>query len=223
MSSEPVPIPTGLGLGSPLDLAKELGEDGINQLLEIVCAAYNGLLAKQVIRLGMSEDKITEELYAEIMAVWATSSIVDSIRPIHQKGDWLSAKDGKKPPTIDIVFRDSFERDAFFAFECKLLKEEESRLFWEYVKEGLDRYLQGKYCASGSAGSLIGYVMSGKLTNVVEEVRKRVDVDKILEVMKLSIPLGKFNNHYVSIHSRENSLPKFFVHHLFFSFVPPAV
>lgn len=222
MNTEPIPIPAGPVLGSPLDLAKELGEDGINQLLEIVCAAYSGLQAKKVIRPDMSEDKITEELYTEIMEVWVTSNIIDSIVPIHQKGDWLSGKNGKKPPTIDIVFRDSFERDAFFAFECKLLKEGESRLFWEYVKEGLDRYLQGKYCANGSAGSLIGYVMSGRLTSVVDEVKKRVDVDKILEVMRLGLPLGKFSSHYISVHSRENSLPRFSVHHLFFSFVPPA-
>lgn len=207
-------------VGNPYDLAVKIGEDGITKLLGLVCAAYDTLYKHDIVKSGMSEDEITEELFKEIQIVWRVSSIPQTIVPINQKIDKTNAKDRGRPPTIDFCFRDRWVREAFFGFECKLLAEGNDRLYEEYIKNGLYRFIEGKYCAKGSAGSLIGYVNSGSVDAIVKEVKSRVDKERILKDMALASSISAFQEHYVSIHSRDKGLPQFCVHHLFFRFVP---
>jgi hypothetical protein len=204
--------------GDPSDLAKQLGEDGVSYLLEIVCDAYRSLYQKHIVKQEMSEDDITEELFVEIVFTWSRSSITKSIRPVCQKGDKTLAKPRGKPPTIDFCFRNSWVGEAFFGFECKILVEGDKGLCNEYVENGLCRYLSGAYCAHGSAGSLIGYVKLGNISIIIHDVKARVDTQKMLAAMVLAAPIGRFKEHYVSVHEREMPLPPFRVHHLFFSF-----
>jgi len=205
-------------IGDPYDLAEQIGEDGIAKLLALVCDAYDTLYKHKIVKLGMSEDEITEELFKEIQIVWRVSSIPQTIVPINQKIDKYLAKDKGKPPTIDFCFRDRWVKEAFFGFECKLLAEDDIRLYKEYIENGLYRYLQGKYCAKGSAGSLIGYVNSGNISIVIREVKTRVDKENMLSAMVLARSISAFKEHYISTHLRERGLPSFCVHHLFFRF-----
>lgn len=207
--------------GDIRDLAEQIGEHGITNLLRIVCDAYQSLYEKHKIKQEMSEDEITEELGVEVMFVWSTSSITKSIRPYPQKGDRTFAKPRGRPPTIDFCFRDAYVGERFFGFECKLLTEGDKRLYNEYVENGLCRFLSGKYSAYSSTGSLVGYVKFGNLSKIIQEVKARVNAERILKVMDLASPIGDFKEHYVSVHSREMELPSFLVHHLFFSFAQP--
>ena len=166
----------------------------------------------------MSEDEITEELVKEMNVIWSGSRITKSLVPISQKIDKTLAKNRGRSPTIDICFRDRWEKEVFFGFECKLLEEGDGRLYNEYIVSGLYRYLEGKYCSQGSAGSLIGYVKVGRLDVIIKEVKTRVDKEKILRTMDLAASIDGFKEHYVSTHSRDRGLPHFSVHHLFFLF-----
>jgi hypothetical protein len=210
------PFPSGGALA--FDLAEQIGEQGITNLLRIVCDAYQRLYQKHNIRQEMSEDEITEELLIEVHFVWSKSNITETIRPLPQKGDKTAAKPKGRHPTIDFCFRDVWVSEAFFGFEFKLLAEGDTRLYNEYIKNGLYRYIQGKYSARGSAGSLVGYVKLGNLARIIQDVKARVDNESIWKVMDLAPPIGEFKEHYVSVHSREMSLPLFCVHHLFFFF-----
>lgn len=204
--------------GSAYDLAVRIGQDGITKLLETVCDAYDMLRKHNTIKKEMSEDEITEELFKEILIIWRESSIPMTIVPINQKSDYTFSKDRGKPPTIDFCFRDRYVREAFFGFECKILAEGDSRLYREYIENGLYRYLHGKYCAKGSAGSLIGYINSGSISIVIRDVKMRVNKENILSAMALAHSILAFKEHYISIHTREKRLPSFCVHHLFFRF-----
>jgi hypothetical protein len=215
MSNSPFP---GRSSSRAYDLAEQIGEQGVSSLLEIVCDAYQDLCKKHNIKQAMSEDEITEELFNDVVFAWSNSAITETIRPIHQKIDKTFAKARGRPPTIDFCFRDSWVREAFFGFECKLLAEGNNGLYDDYVRNGLYRYLQGTYCSKGSAGSLVGYVKLGNLATVVRDVKTRVDNERILKAMVLASAIGQFKEHYVSIHSRERALPSFCVHHLFFFF-----
>jgi hypothetical protein len=208
--------------GTVCDLAEQIGEQGVSNLLKIVCDAYQELCGNHNIKQEMSEDEITEELFKEVVLIWSKSSITETIRPINQKIDRTSAKPRGRPPTIDFCFRDKWVSEAFFGFECKLLAEGDTRLYNEYIENGLYRYLRGTYSARGSAGSLVGYVKLGNLATIVQDVKARVDNERILKVMALASSIGRFKEHYVSVHSREMALPSFYVHHLFFSFASPS-
>ncbi|WXG46139.1 MAG: hypothetical protein WED05_05660 [Candidatus Atabeyarchaeum deiterrae] len=209
----------GYRTGSPFDLAKHLGDKGITRLLEIVCEAYTTLYRNRIVKPQMSEDEITEELFKEVNIAWSASSVPPAVVPINQKIDREHAKDRGKPPTIDFCFRDRWEKEAFFGFECKLLAEGNSRSYREYIKQGLYRYIEGRYCANGTVGSLIGYINTGRIAVIVKEIKTRVDKERIVEVMTLASSVSAFREHYVSTHLREKDRSPFRIHHLFFSFV----
>lgn len=204
--------------GSPYDLARQLGENGIAKILEIVCEAYVVLQTKHLVKKGMTEDEITEELVSQTECIWRKSSVLSSIVPMNQKIDRTLAKNRGRPPTIDFCFRHVWVKEAFFGFECKRLAEGNSALSQEYVDNGLCRYLRGEYCSSGSAGSMIGYVTSGSLVAIIRDIKTRVDNERAVNAMTLAFSIGLFKEHYVSTHTRERGLSQFSVHHLFFSF-----
>ncbi len=201
--------------GSPSDLAKEVGSDGIVNILNIVCRAYESLYSGSKVTPTMSEIDITEEFYVKLQCIWRKSSI--SLIPFHEKPDPNTEHLRGKPPTIDFCFRDELIRKSYFGFECKLLKENPTS-YNEYVNEGVNRYLKGKYSANCSVGSMIGYITLGNPTQIVKEVKNRVDEVSDISNMQLSYPINEFREHYESKHTRSVGLSPFFIHHLFFYF-----
>jgi hypothetical protein len=202
--------------GSPEDLAQKLGESGIAKLLEIVCKAYSVLRDNHLVEIRMSEDEITEELVIQIECIWRKSDVPVGVVPMNQKIDRTLSKNRGRPPTIDFCFRHIWIKETFFGFECKILAEGNARLSQEYVDDGLRRYVEGKYCSTGSAGAMVGYIKSGNLAAVIEDVKMRVDKEKLVTCMLQSFSIGMFKEHYASTHAREKGLSQFCVHHLFF-------
>lgn len=79
---------------------------------------------------------------------------------------------------------------SFFVFECKLMDESETKTK-EYTyrsatqsKEadgGLYRFLINKYAANKEFGGMIGFVVKGKINNVIRNVKNRISELKITE------------------------------------------
>lgn len=204
-------------LGDAKDLAQKLGEAGINKLLEVVCCAYQSLRNNNLITAGMSEDEITEELAIQVDVICRQSSMPINIASIPQKIDRKLAKQKGKSPAIDFCFRHTWVKDAYFGFECKILAEANTTLSKEYIKEGVCRYLDGKYCSKGSASSMVGYVKSGNLTVIIQDIIERVNKERIVRLMSKSSTIGIFDEHYLSTHNRLNN-SNFDIQHLFFNF-----
>jgi hypothetical protein len=204
--------------GSPNDLAKQLGESGIAKLLELVGDAYARVSDSNSITIAMNEDEITEEIFKEVICGWRESSVSTSLIPINQKIDRELALNEGRLPSIDFCFRDRFIREVFFGFECKILGEGDSNLSREYINNGLCRYLEGKYCSRGSTGSMIGYVRFGKISLVIQEIKRRVDKESAICAMNLATPLRALGEHYTSVHKRQRGLSEIVIHHLFFDF-----
>lgn len=201
--------------GRPKDLAEELGSDGIRTIIKIICDAYIKLRNSGVVTPDMSEPEITEELYYELLGVWANKT---SLRPIHEKSHGRRETGPGKTPTIDFCFRARFPPNSYFGTECKLLKENDNGRYKDYVAGGVCRYLTGKYSESCSIGSMIGYITSGNTGDIITEVKNRVDKVYNVSKMQKSDPINSFNEHYKSAHNREVDFSIFHIHHLFFSF-----
>jgi len=204
-------------MGSPEDLAKELGPDGITTLLSRICEAYENLYASGKVVCTMSEPEITEELFFELLDVWFDKG-PRSLKPIPEKSHG-KRKNGKKgkTPTIDFCFR-TWDPNSYFGAECKLLKENNSELYKLYVDEGVNRYLSGKYGEKCSVGSMIGYIIIGNTAESINKVKIRVDKLPNISNMKKSDSINGFTNHYKSVHGRKVGNTPFHIHHLFFSF-----
>ena len=204
--------------GCPKDFAKELGYEGIMNLLRIICEAYKNLLAREKINSTAEETAITEELYVEIYKICKSSNV--SLIPIHEKSHERKEEGRGRTPAIDFCFRDDWERDSYFGAECKRLEENNPRLCDLYIKNGICRYLSGKYGEKCSAGSMIGYILMGNTKNVIDEVKIKVNnLPNIFSKMQKAEDVNNwFTEHYTSIHDRETVISPFQIHHLFFSF-----
>ncbi len=200
--------------GAPEDLAQELGAHGIMVLLGIICKAYENLRAYRKVTPQMDEPKITEELFVELQLIWKETDL--TLVPFHEKPDKKRKKRGRAP-TIDFCFRHRWYKNSYFGAECKILEENNNRLYNLYIEEGVYRYLSGKYGENCSAGSMIGYMRIGNGTEIINEVRTRIKKLDSSEMQKAD-SIGKFTQHYKSRHRRKVGRSPFHIHHLFFSF-----
>src|SRR5262249_30986438 len=86
---------------------------------------------------------------------------------------------GKELGRIDIRFIHGSREDVYLAFECKRLNVISSRgrrdsLAGKYVKEGMMRYVEGRYSRNLRTGGMIGYVMDGNAGSAISSVSRVV-------------------------------------------------
>jgi retron-type reverse transcriptase len=138
--------------------------------------------------------------------------------PLHEKSHNRNGKGQGKTPTIDFCFRDRYVRDLYFGAECKLLKENDRKLFDDYVNGGVRRYISGKYGVNCSEGSMIGYITFGNRGKIIGGIKGRVNKASTISNMKKAEPLNGFSDHYKSLHGRTIGCSPFGLHHLLFNF-----
>ena len=128
---------------------------------------------------------------------------------------------GKKAPTIDFCFKDWSTANSYFGAEAKNLYDKNDQTkrkkIKRYVATGIDNYISGKYGSQSSASSVIGYVLSGKVSDIVDELKNEIQkgspVSNLSRAMSISEPQS-FTRHIRTCDNKEITL-----HHLFFSFV----
>ena len=203
----------------PRDLAKQLGYQGVRKLLTLLTDAYRDLYAKRCVCADSSEDSITEEWFVHIVKRWRPENTFGLI-PIPQKEDTGRAKPRGRPPTIDFCFRDEFFPQSYFGVECKLLDQECATHLNNYLdnKEGIGRFLSGKYSAHTGTGSMVGYVRRGDCNVVAKAVAFGVKQLVSNTGFKKSHPLPDFEQLYESEHDRQIGVSPFLCYHLFFAF-----
>lgn len=208
----------------PPDLAKKIGVGGVNEILDVFWKGYQELKydSSFVVNSSSEEDDITQKWYEKILDIWdsrnrATSIALNGLRPIHQYGDnTMKKRKGSKAPTIDFCFKDWSTDNSYFGAEAKNLYESRPDKIKRYVSTGVDNYTTGRYGSQSSESSIIGYVLSGKIPDIVNELR--VEMAKGSPVANLSRSTSA-NPQYKSSHLRTLDNQEIILHHLFFDFV----
>ena len=208
----------------PPDLAKKIGVGGVNEILDVFWKGYQELKCDSsfVVNSSSEEDDITQKWYEKILGIWdsrnrATSIALNGLRPIHQYGDnTMKKRKGSKAPTIDFCFKDWSTDNSYFGAEAKNLYESRPDKIERYVSTGVDNYTTGRYGSQSSESSIIGYVLSGKITDIVNELK--VEIAKGKPVANLARSTG-VNPQYKSSHLRTLDSQEITLHHLFFDFV----
>lgn len=208
----------------PPDLAKKIGVGGVNEILDVFWKGYQELKydSSFVVNSSSEEDDITQKWYEKILDIWdsrnrATSIALNGLRPIHQYGDnTMKKRKGSKAPTIDFCFKDWSTDNSYFGAEAKNLYESRPDKIKRYVSTAVDNYTTGRYGSQSSESSIIGYVLSGKIPDIVNELR--VEMAKGSPVANLSRSTSA-NPQYKSSHLRTLDNQEIILHHLFFDFV----
>lgn len=209
--------------GVPDDLAKRLGPSGVNEILLTLWQGYHDLIADTSVTIteNAEEDDITQEWYGKISQRWssenrATSLRINSIGPVHQYQDSTLRKDRGYKPTIDFCFRDWDTSNSYFGAECKNLYDHKKDKIKRYVETGVNNYTSGRYGSQSSESSIVGYVLSGKISEIVTELVS--EIATVAPVSNLSRELRYSEPQYVSQHKRSTDKSEIKLHHLFFDF-----
>ncbi|KMQ49466.1 hypothetical protein CHISP_3611 [Chitinispirillum alkaliphilum] len=133
------------------------------------------------------EDTITDKLYCALLNAKRRSELPFLIR----REDWeYDIERGKGTGRKDIVFFPSlYEEDIYLAVEAKrlnaIISGSKQSLASEYVKEGMLRFVSGKYASSVKHGVMIAYVLDGEIETVMHKIEK--NIQKHHEELRTSI------------------------------------
>ena len=208
----------------PPDLAKKIGISGINEILSVLWQGYHDLKSDSIVVITEStpEDDITQEWYIKIQRRWdsrnrATCLALNIVVPHHQYGDSTMAKSrGKKVPTIDFCFRDWETKNSYFGAECKNLYKNKPDKIKRYVDTGVMNYVSGRYGSQSSASSVVGYILSGDIPKIVEELKD--EIQNKLPISNLTREMSASEPQYKTCHIRMYDGKKITLHHLLFNF-----
>lgn len=207
----------------PDDLSKRLGPAGVNEILLTLWQGYHDLIADTSITITVNaeEDDITQEWYGKILQRWtnqnrATILRMNSIGPIHQYQDSTLKKDRGYKPTIDFCFRDWDTSNSYFGAECKNLYNHRKEKIKRYVDTGVNNYTSGRYGSQSSESSIVGYVLSGRIPDIITELI--AEIAKVAPINNLSRELRYVDPQYSSQHKRLTDKSEIILHHLLFDF-----
>jgi len=207
----------------PLDLAEKIGVDGVNEILGVFWKGYFELKKDSsfVVNVTSEEDDITQKWYEKILEIWdsrnrTTSIVLNGLHPIHQYADnTMKKKKGVKAPTIDFCFKDWSTSNSYFGAEAKNLYENRADKINRYVSTGVDNYVTGRYGSQSSESSIIGYVLSGKIVDVVTQLKSEIAKGKPRSNLART---PNINPQYSSRHLRLFDNREIVIYHLFFDF-----
>lgn len=208
----------------PTDLAKKIGINGVNEILFILWQGYYDLKSDSgiIITALTQEDEITKEWFGKVQQRWfaqnrATCLLAHKIGPIHQYPDPTKACKRGYKPTIDFCFRDWDTRNSYFGAECKNLYNRKPAKIKRYVQTGVNNYITGRYGAQSSESSIVGYVLSGDIPTIVNELKN--EIQKEQPISNLTREMSFIEPQYRTCHTRSLDGERLTLHHLFFNFV----
>ena len=129
---------------------------------------------------------------------------------VDEKGNQVGRNDLRFYPMFDDKQR------KFFVAECKCLHTKNGPLISEYVKEGMMRFIDGRYSDGLNCGCMIGYVIDGNTEKAFISLKKKISEDKITLKMKqdLACPSRTVSHYKFSADTAHLREKKYFdIHH----------
>ncbi len=204
----------------PVDLAKHLGTGGIAELLSVLWRGYDELHKANCITSDMSENTITQEWALWVQSIWYSENraarIAICLAPATQYEDCTLAKTKGSPPTIDFCFRSWDLNASYFGAECKNLYDHDKAHIERYVSTGVRNYTSGRYGSKSSVSSLVGYILSGKIPEIVDELKN--EMVKTSPRQNITRDMSSIDPQYKSVHLRTWDSRIITIYHLFFDF-----
>ena len=205
----------------PIDLAKHLGVEGINIILNMLWLAYHDLKSEGIIQEKDGENKITQEWGARLTHRWykdnRASRICIRLVPQNQYEDDTMARSKRKSPAIDFCFRAWNSNEGYFGAECKNLYKKRLDKKKRYVETGVNHFVSGYYASKSTVSAMVGYVLSGDIPDVVNCLTPLIG--RTNPIQNLTRDMLVEDPQYKTLHMRTCDGEEIRLHHLFFNFV----
>ena len=208
-------------LGRPLiDIHRECSE----AILQTVDAGWRLAARSPRVHASTGEVEITECLRDGMRSALAERATGWSRRMTVLPGtESRSAVEASRPDgrtDVPIFFSDIREKynehDPHAIIECKRVAGNRAGLCREYVVEGIDRFVTGKYAQNHAVGFMVGYLLSGDAGSAVAAINRHL-ARKRRQSEHLG-PCGVSDSAWArsSSHPREAPAEPIALHHAFF-------
>lgn len=176
---------------------------------------------------SLDEDDITllvkHGIEQEIRKGGTARAFVVFQHPTYDASDVAVGRHAKDSPKIDLVLhRGDSHGDVYLSIEAKILVSTPLRSWRrtkqarEYVRNGMCRFLDGRYARGMRLGVMIGYVRNGAPVDIVKHINKCIKKDALPCVQHIKRRCASRRvspHHYRSVHPRNGA--SFALHHLF--------
>jgi len=111
------------------------------------------------------------------------------------------------------------DENTYYAIECKRLNEGDK--IGVYIKEGIMRFVVGKYSKYMSLAGMVGFVENGNIIEIVNRINERLRENTVIKTKKLLKQLiieQNFNHSYQSGHKRDKNRGEIALYHLMFDY-----
>lgn len=138
--------------------------------LQILHDAWPATKADVRVNCDSHEDAITDILR------WKMAEAKNRMTPIPQmrfEREVQSDRAQQDTPTglIDIMVSYTWKESNYLTMECKRVRSDENSLALAYVRNGVNRFAEGKYSPGHAFGIVVGYVICGDELGCAERVR----------------------------------------------------
>jgi len=216
----------------PYETPPTLGREFIELAPEIVAAILLTLSA------GWQQACSAADVNADAGEVLMTERLRDGMRGALKNSPWklivlpgtesrskssVMLPDGRTdiPLMMIEVFLRTQEHDPHAIIECKRIAGSDTHLCREYIVEGVDRFVSGKYGENHAVGFMIGYVLSGTPTAAAAGVNAYLSrVSRTSDHLVLSTIIDSPT--WYSRHARAKPLSPIDLHQAFFGFADVA-
>ena len=178
----------------------------------LIVEAYQLVLIEKVMQLDWYENDISFELYEKMEKSPNRTKFKVHLAPEFRlpKNTVKLKGFADKLPRIDLKMAQfSSSQELKYYFEAKRLKQTDSGLKREYIKEGIDRFASEKY----PLGCMLGYVLQGDVSKTLQGINSLLKKDgRDTEILN-SVPNDLHELYYESTHAQIGVLK-----HLVFDF-----
>ena len=191
--------PSQKAIGAP---RLPIGSAFVKSVLDLLAAGAANLHAKHSVTPRMREDRISQRLNEEMEALHrgSNSDIVNwSMRPAR-------SAPGRPDDTFEVDFSfhaNRYPRDQrwYLGVEAKKLGGAASRLANLYVREGVLRFVTGKYSLGHDHAVMLGYAVTGPVDGVVTKVKTAMGRNAIKTRQLAQFSLDRYVYDYPYIYS----------------------
>lgn len=205
----------------------------VTEVIRLTIQAYRELRQNGEARQDWEEDTFTINLEDSLRPILFSHPLNLQIKtrvPVYtprMKGGKSSPKEAK---IIDIQCWGQWDQydKIYFAWECKLMADPSNRVYKdlpnEYIKEGIFRFIDGKYSSGLSDAGMLAYVLEGSVLNILKSINSSITGSRRVRKLAVADKLTKsssvdgFEDIYTSQHSRVVDSSRIRLHHLFLTF-----
>lgn len=149
-----------------------LPRDIMAAVFDITIIAWSKVIANREINISSTEPVIAGYLgRAMTKEKNSRPQLKDKIRIEEEVGTRSFPNSHKPEGRIDIKIIYNFNENEYFGIECKRVTSKNKKLAEKYIKDGIMRFVNGKYSPGHDYAAMLGFVIDANITKCINLIQ----------------------------------------------------